>query len=118
MMSERMATTAVSMAKANVISSLDAMTTIALRTQALLSADAEPIERAREAQVMVAEKLDAAIEGAVAAQAELAAFLLRATLGGVMTPNDLSLGLASIAEAAARPARRKVRANARRLIGL
>jgi hypothetical protein len=33
------------------------------------------------------------------------------------TPDDISAGLAAIAEAAAAPARRTVRANARRLTG-
>jgi hypothetical protein len=35
----------------------------------------------------------------------------------VRTPHDVSAGLTAIAEAAAGPARRKVRANARRLTG-
>ena len=40
-----------------------------------------------------------------------------AAFGGVRTPRDLAMGLAAAAEAAAQPARRKVRANARRLTG-
>ena len=60
---------------------------------------------------------DAAVEGAFSAQAAWGAFLVKAAFGGVRTPNDVSMGLTAIAEAAAGPARRKVRANARRLTG-
>ena len=47
-----------------------------------------PAEKAREAQLMVQEKVDAAIEGALAAQAAWGAFLLKAAFGGVRTAND------------------------------
>jgi len=66
---------------------------------------------------MVQEKVDAAIEGALAAQAAWGAFFIRAAFGGVRSPHDVVSGFAAIAEAAAKPARRKVRANARRLTG-
>ena len=66
---------------------------------------------------MVQEKVDAAIEGAFAAQAAWGAFVIKAAFGGVRTPNDVSAGFAAIAEAASAPARRTVRANARRLTG-
>jgi hypothetical protein len=66
---------------------------------------------------MVQEKVEAAIEGAWAAQAAWGAFFIKAALGGVRTTNDVSAGLTSIADAAAAPARRKARANARRLTG-
>ena len=105
------------MAKANVQSGVDAALTIAARTQGLMWPGGRPTEKAREARLMVQEKLDAAVEGAFAAQAAWGAFMLKAAFGGVRTPNDLSMGLAGIAEAAAKPARRKVRANARRLTG-
>jgi hypothetical protein len=36
----------------------------------------------------------------------------------VLNASDFSLGLADVAEAAIRPARRKVRANAKRLTGM
>jgi hypothetical protein len=91
--------------------------TIAARAQDMMSPHGGPTEKAREAHLMVQEKLDAAVEGAFAAQAAWGAFVLKAAFGGVRTPNDLSMGLAGIAEAAAKPARRKVRANARRLTG-
>ena len=113
-----LAGTSFAIAKANMRSGVDAALTIAARTQGMLSPGGEPIEKAREAQLMVAEKFDAAVEGAMAAQAAWGAFMIRAAFGGVRTPDDLSIGLADIAEAAARPARKKVRANARRLTGL
>ena len=98
-------------------SGVDAAITIAARTQNLFSPGGEPIEKAREAHLMVAEKMDAAFEGAVAAQAAWGQFLIKAAFGGVRTPHDVSIAMAHIAEAAAKPARRKVRANARRLTG-
>ena len=100
----------------NVQTGVDAALTIAARTHDMLSFGA-PAEKAREAQLMVQEKVDAAIEGVLAAQAAWVSFLLKAAFGGVRTPGDLSWGLAGIAQAAAEPARRKVRANARRLTG-
>ena len=103
-------------AKANVQTGVDAALTIAARTQSLMW-PGQPTEQAREARLMVQEKLDAAVEGAFAAQAAWSAFLLKAAFGGVRTPNDVSMALAGIAEAAAKPARRKVRANALRLAG-
>ncbi len=117
MVSKRLAKRSLAMAKANVQSGVDAALTIAARTQSLMSPAGMPTEKAREARLMVQEKLDAAVEGALAAQAAWGAFLLKAAFGGVRTPNDVSIGLAGVAEAAAKPARRKVRANARRLTG-
>ncbi len=116
-MPRSLAGTSLKMAKANMQSGVDAAVTIAARTQSMFAPGGEPIEKAREAQLMVAEKFDAAVEGAMAAQAAWGAFMIRAAFGGVRTPDDLSIGLAHIAEAAARPARKKVRANARRLTG-
>ena len=105
------------MAKANVETGMDAALTIVARTQSLMSPAGQPTEKAREARLMVQEKLDAAVEGAFAAQAAWGAFLVKAAFGGVRTPHDVSMGIAGVAEAAAKPARRKVRANARRLAG-
>ncbi len=117
MPSRSLSKTSFAIAKANMQSGVDAALTIAARTQGLLSPDGEPMEKAREAQLMVAEKFDAVVEGAMAAQAAWGALMIRAVFGGLRTPNDLSIGLAGVAEAAARPARKKVRANARRLTG-
>jgi hypothetical protein len=104
-------------ANANVKTGADAALTIAARTQTLLS-PGQPSEKAREAQLMVQEKVDAAVEGAFAAQKAWSAFVIKAAFGRVRTANDLSAGLSAIAEAAAAPARRKARANARRLTGV
>ncbi|WP_422318442.1 hypothetical protein [Roseiarcus sp.] len=117
MVSKRLERRSLAMAKANVQTGVDAALTIAARTQDWLSSAGKPAEKAREAQLMVQEKFDAAIEGAFAAQAAWGAFVLKAAFGGVRTPNDVSFGLAGIAQAAAKPARMKVRANARRLTG-
>lgn len=103
------------MAKANMQSGIDAAVTIAARTQGMLALGGEPLDKALEAQLMVSEKVEAAVQGAFAAQAAWGAFMIKAAFGGVRSANDVSVGLAGIAEAAARPARNKVRANARRL---
>ena len=115
-MSRRLTKRSLAIAKANAQAGVDAALTIAARTQGLLAPGGGGA-KAREAQLMVQEKVEAAIEGTWAAQAAWGAFFLKAAFGGVRTPNDVSAGLTSIAEAAAGPARRKVRANARRLTG-
>ena len=117
MVSKRLSRRSLAIANANVQSGLDAALTIAARTHGMMSPSGLPTEKAREAHLMVQEKLDAAMEGAFAAQAAWSAFFIKAAFGGVRSPNDLSFDLAGIAEAAAKPARRKVRANARRLTG-
>ena len=66
---------------------------------------------------MVQEKVDAAVEGALAAQAAWRLVLHQVRIRRrAHAPRRLG-GLTNIAEAAAGPARRKVRANARRLTG-
>ncbi len=117
MVSKRLARKARVIANANVQAGMDAALTIAARTYSMMWPDRAPAEAAREAQLMVQEKVDAVVEGAIAAQAAWGVFLVKAAFGGVRTTSDVSLGLAGIAEAAAGPARRKVRANARRLTG-
>lgn len=115
--SPRLTRRSLAIAKANAQAGLDAALTIAARTQSLLAPSGGGVEKAREAQLMVQEKVDAAVEGAFAAQAAWGAFFIKAAFGDVRTPHDVSAGLTAIAEAAAGPARRKVRANARRLTG-
>lgn len=115
MRSRRLAGKSQAIAKANMLAGVHAAVTIAARTQGMFLPGGEPIEKAREAQRMVAEKVDAAVEGALAAQAAWGAFVLKAAFGGMRTALEVSSGLADIGEAAAKPARRKVRANARRL---
>jgi hypothetical protein len=107
------------MASSAVQAGFDAAVTIAARTPALLSQSFNPTaESARETQRMVQEKIEAIYEGAAAAQFAWASLMMKAAFGGVRSPSDLSLGLAGVAEAALRPARRKVRANAKRLTGM
>jgi hypothetical protein len=117
MVTRRLTKRSLALAKANVQTGMDAAMTIAARTQNLMSPAGRPADKAREARLMIQEKLDAAVEGAIAAQAAWGTFLVKAAFGGVRTPDDLSAGLAGVAEAAAKPARRRVRANARRLSG-
>ena len=109
--SRRLAKRSLAIAKANAQAGADAALTIAARTQNLLAPGGQPSDKAREARLMVQEKVDAAVEGALAAQKAWGAFAIRAAFGDVRTPNDVSAGLAAIAKAAAAPARRKVRAN-------
>ena len=117
MVSRRLAKRSLAIAKANAQAGADAALTIAARTQNLLAPGGRQSDKTREARLMVQEKIDATIEGAFAAQAAWGAFFIKAAFGGVRTPNDVSAGLTAIAEAAVAPARRTVRANARRLTG-
>lgn len=117
MVSRRLTRRSLAIAKTNVQTGADAALTIAARTHNLLSPGGRRSDKEREARLMVQEKVDAAVEGALAAQAAWGAFFIRAAFGGVRTPGDVSAGLATIAEAAMAPARRKARANARRLTG-
>jgi hypothetical protein len=115
--SQRQTKRSLAIAQANAQAGVDAALTIAARTLSLLAPFGVHSDKTREAKLMVQEKVDAAVEGAFAAQAAWGSFFIKAVFGGVRTPNDVSSGLTNIAEAAAAPARRKVRANARRLTG-
>lgn len=105
------------LAKANAEAGFNAAVTIAARAQRMMSPTRGHDEKLREAQRMVHEKVLAAVEGSMAAQAAWASFALKAAFGGVRTFQDLSTGVAEIAAVAAAPAQRTVRANARRLGG-
>jgi hypothetical protein len=117
MVSRRLTKRSLAIAKANAQAGADVALTIAARTRNLLAPGGRQTDKAREARLMVQEKVDAAVEGAFAAQMAWGSFFIKAAFGGVRTPNDVSVGLTAIAEAAVEPARRKVRANARRLTG-
>jgi hypothetical protein len=117
MVSRNVARRSLAITKANAQAGADAALTIAARTRSLLGPGRQS-DKAREARLMVQEKIDATIEGAFAAQMAWGSFFIKAAFGGVRTPNDVSAGLTAIAEAAAAPARRTVRANARRLAGV
>ena len=93
-------------------SGLDAAVTIAARTPGLLLPNSD---NAREAARMVEEKIAAASEGVVGASLAWGAFLFASALRGGATPAQFSHALFDVAEAATAPARRTVRANARRL---
>lgn len=90
--------------------------TIALRLPILLQAAFDPFAwpARREAERAATEKWEAAFEGAMAAWSASAA-LWRDL---IIRPGDVSAmtrGLAAVSAAALRPARRRVRGNARRL---
>jgi hypothetical protein len=93
-------------------SGMDAAVTIAARTPGLLNPSQE---NAKEAARMVDEKIAAAWEGAAKASLAWGAFLFASALRGGATPKQFSHALLDVAEAASAPARRTVRANARRL---
>src|ERR1700734_246109 len=99
--SRRLTKLSLALAKANAQAGVDAALTIAARTQGLLALSGGGFEKGREAQLMVQEKVDAAGEGAFAAQAAWGAFWIKAAFGGVRTPHDVSAGLTAIAEGAA-----------------
>jgi len=96
----------------------DAAVTIAARTPGLMMHAINPTPAgARETHRMIQEKLDAVYEGATAAQFAWATLMMKAAFGGIRNASDLSLGMSGVAAAAMRPARLKVRANAKRLSG-
>jgi len=97
---------------------IDAAATIAARTPGLVNPGFDLSgKHAREARLMVQEKLAAAYEGAWAAQLAWSSFLVKTAFGGMMSPDHFPQGLVDIADAAMAPARKTVRANARRLTG-
>jgi len=97
---------------------IDSALTIAARTPGLLTPGLDLSgEKAREARLMVQEKVAAAYEGAWAAQMAWGSFLMKSLFGGVISPDHFSHGWVDVADAAMAPARRTVRANARRLTG-
>ena len=96
----------------------DAAVTIAARTPGLMMHAILPTQAsARETHRMIQEKFDAVYEGATAAQFAWATLMMKAAFGGIRNASDLSLGMSGVAAAAMRPARLKVRANAKRLSG-
>jgi hypothetical protein len=67
-----------------------------------------------EANRMVLEKFEAMAEGTLAATQQMTALSLRAALGKA-DASEIATGLMAVAVAAAKPAQRRVRANAKRL---
>jgi hypothetical protein len=112
----RSAKQSVNMAISALQAGLDAAVTVAARVPGLMTQGFDPTgAKLRESQRMVQEKMSAACEGALAAQLAWGGFLFKAAVGGVRTPDDISVGLARVAQAAVTPAHRAVRANAKRL---
>jgi hypothetical protein len=96
--------------------SMAAAFTIAMRSPILFGNWGKPdVASAIEAQQMVAEKVEAAIESAGAANAALMLMWTKAAFGGLRKPSDVMHGLADVASAASQPVRRRVKANASRL---
>jgi hypothetical protein len=67
-----------------------------------------------EANRMVVEKFEAMAEGSLAASQQFAALTMRAATGRA-NPAEIATGMMAVAFAAAKPAQRRARANARRL---
>ena len=82
-MSRRLTKRSLAIAKANAQAGVDAALTIAARTQGLLAVSGGGFEKAREAQLMVQEKVDAVVEGAFAAQAAWRRAYASRRLGGI-----------------------------------
>lgn len=96
--------------------SFAAAVTIAARAPIVAEGLSRPsAESIGETQRMVFEKVEASIEGSMAAGEALCLLWMKAAFGGVRQPTDLALGLTDVAKAATRPAHKRVRANARRL---
>lgn len=68
-----------------------------------------------ERQRMVAEKVAAAAEGAVAASFASADLMMKAATGRLLQADDLAAGLLAVGRKAVGPARKRVKANAKRL---
>ena len=113
---QRLTKRSIKMAMAYGQDGLDAITTIAARAPGLMTAGDDPTgAKRRESQRMVQEKVGAAWSGAFGAQSALANFMIKAAFGQIRSAADVSHALADITDAATAPARRTVRANARRL---
>ena len=95
--------------------SLDAARVVAARTPMILASAGGAPGHAVEMRRMVQEKTAAGAEGALAAGVALGAFWLDMVTGRVRNAADVTHAMGDIAEAAAAPARKKVRANVRRL---
>lgn len=93
----------------------DAAVTINARLPVMARAAGNPGKPSAEMQDMVSEKVSAAMQGALAGSLALGQFWTRALLGAIRTPMDAAQGIANVADAALKPARIRVRANARRL---
>jgi hypothetical protein len=96
---------------------LDATVTIGARL-GKLATSLSAADNARDTHEMVTEKVSAAMQGAFGAQLAWNSFFFRAAMGGITSPIQMLEGFAGVADAAAAPALKRVRHNARRLTGL
>lgn len=93
---------------------VSAATTVSARMPGLMSFTPS-FSDLEERNRMVAEKVDAFAQGAMAAGMAWGAFWMKAAFGGVRDPSDILAGMLDITDAAMKPASVRVRANARRL---
>lgn len=94
--------------------SVDAAQTVTARMPALMT-PTPSFSDLDERNRMVAEKVDAFSQGAMAAGMAWGQFWIKAAFGGVRGPADVFAGMLDITDAAMHPASVKVRANAKRL---
>lgn len=95
--------------------SLAAAVTVMHRLPMLAAAMVDPTpERAQEVAKMVGEKVEAAIEGTLAAFSE-SARIAGSLASGHMLPHEMLEGALAVTSAASHPAMQRARANARRL---
>jgi hypothetical protein len=111
----RLPSRAVALSFAAFETSIAAGITIAARAPLLMGAGHASPEATAETLRMVAEKMEAAIEGAAAANVAMLTLWTRMLLGQVMSPASLAHGFADVAHAATQPMQARVRANAKRL---
>ena len=93
----------------------DTAVTIAARLPAVAKAARNPGVLSRDMQEMVSEKIEAGMQGSMAAGKAFGHLWTRAMLGGIRTPMDAAKGMFNVADAAMTPALKRVRANAKRL---
>ena len=93
----------------------DAAVTISARLPAVAKAARNPGVPSRDMQEMVSEKIEAGMQGSMAAGMAFGHLWTRAMLGGIRTPMDAAKGMFNVADAAMTPALKRVRANAKRL---
>ena len=94
----------------------DAMTTIAMRLPMIAAEGLSGRPPSAEMKRMVGEKVEAALQGSVNGTRAAGSLVLRALLGQ-MNPTRLAHDIMGVADAVQSPARRRVKANAKRLTG-
>jgi hypothetical protein len=86
-----------------------AAVTIAARTPIMWATLSSPsAANLGETQRMISEKMEASVEGGIAAGQALCVFWMRAAFGGVRKPADVAIAMSDVANAATRPAHKRV----------